>query len=150
MHAFVTKNQRRVGIFSISAYLGDMGWVILAEVMRWTARWASSARRDGIGSNLLVEHPEPKTPFPLMEHLVSEIQQASMMHKVHSAVHQLLPTMGLVRAATFTLAFFGMTHGFTLSMATSPGDRAMSRREAVSSIVAPTTFAGAMSHETCT
>ena len=85
-----------------------------------------------------------------MEHLVSEIQQASIMHEGHSAVHQFLPIMGLVRAATLTLAFFGMAHGFTLNMATSPGDGAMSRREAISSIVASTTFAGGMSHETCT
>lgn len=96
-----------------------------------------------------MEHPEFNTPSYMMEPLVSEIQHRSCtVHEIHSAVHQFLPIMGLVRAATFTLACFGMAHGFTLNMATSPRDGAMSRREAVSSIAASTTFAG-VALETC-
>lgn len=64
------------------------------------------------------------------------------MYELNSAVHPFLPNMGLVRAATFTLAFVGMAHGFTLNMVINPGDAAMSRREAVSAIAASTTFTG--------
>ena len=50
--------------------------------------------------------------------------------------------MWLIRAATLMLASLGMANGFALHMATSPGEGAMSRREAVSAIAASTTFAG--------